>query len=42
MVQRGQNFGLALKARESLIISTNRCGRTLIATARFKLMSVAL
>ena len=41
MIQRGQDFRLALEPREPLGIAATEAGSTLMATARFRLVSVA-
>ena len=41
MIQRGEDFGFALKPRQPLGISGERGRRTLIATSRFSFVSLA-
>jgi hypothetical protein len=41
MVQRGQHFGLALELSEAVGILRDRFRQDLVATARFRLVSVA-
>ncbi len=41
MIERGEDFGFALKAREPVGIGRERAGRILMATWRFSLVSVA-
>ncbi len=41
MVERREHFGFALKAREPIRIAATEAGSTLIATGRFRLLSVA-
>jgi hypothetical protein len=41
MVEGGEDFGFALKAREAIRITGNEAANTLIATDRFRLLSVA-
>ena len=41
VIERREHFGFALKAREPIASLANDSGRTLIATSRFRLVSVA-
>ena len=41
MVQRGEDFGFALEPREASASAATDAGSTLIATLRFRLVSVA-
>jgi hypothetical protein len=41
MIERRQHFRFALKARQAIRIARHRAGSTLIATDRFRLLSVA-
>ena len=41
MIQRGEDFGFPLEAREAVGISRDEAGSTLMATWRFRLVSVA-
>ena len=41
MVERGQDFGFTLEARQSVGVVREASGRTLMATARFRFVSVA-
>ena len=41
MIQRGEDFGFALKPREPVGVVRERSGRILIATSRFSLVSRA-